>query len=242
MLKNPRVLALLGALAVLLGLAVILPVGDWLTGGLAWIQQHRDIAWLVFIGLYIVATVLMLPGLILTITAGFIFGLVAGVALVSVSSVLGATAAFLLGRSLAREAIAGRVSAWPRFAALDRAIEGRGFLIVLLVRLSPVFPFNLLNYALGLTGVKLRHYVLASWIGMLPATILYVWAGTLAGTLATAAAGEVETGLAGQLLLALGLIATLAVTIVVTKLARRELDRQLEAAAPARPAEEFPHG
>lgn len=219
-------------LMALLGLALWLPVAEWLTAGLAWIQGHRDVAWLVFIALYIVATVLMLPGLILTITAGFLFGLIAGVALVSVASVLGATAAFVLGRFLARDWIAERVAAWPRFHALDRAIGTRGFLIVLLVRLSPVFPFNLLNYALGLTGVPLRHYMLASWIGMFPATVLYVWAGTFAQSLATAASGEVETGLAGQLLLALGLVATLVVTIVVTRLARRELDRQLDTVTP----------
>ncbi len=230
MQRNTRVIVFVLALMALLGLAFWLPVAEWLTAGLAWIQGHRDVAWLVFIGLYVVATVLMLPGLILTITAGFIFGLVAGVALVSVASVLGATAAFVLGRFLARDWIAERVAAWPRFSALDRAIGTRGFLIVLLVRLSPVFPFNLLNYALGLTGVPLRHYVLASWIGMFPATVLYVWAGTFAQSLTTAASGEVETGLAGHLLLALGLVATLVVTIVVTRLARRELDRQLETA------------
>ncbi len=223
-----RITAFVAALIALVGMALFLPVADWLTAGLAWIEGHRDIAWLVFIGLYVVATVLMLPGLILTITAGFIFGLPGGVALVSVASVLGATAAFVLGRFLARDWIAERVTAWPRFSALDRAIGKRGFLIVLLVRLSPVFPFNLLNYALGLTGVPLRHYVLASWIGMFPATVLYVWAGTFAQSLTTAASGEVDTGVAGQLLLALGLVATLVVTIVVTRLARRELERQLE--------------
>lgn len=237
-MMNRRLLVFAVALAGLFGLALLLPVAEWLTTGLAWIQAHRDVAWAVFIALYIVATVFMLPGLILTITAGFIFGLVQGVVLVSVGSVLGATAAFLLGRSIARDSIASRIAAWPRFQALDRAIGRRGFLIVLLVRLSPAFPFNLLNYALGLTAVPVRHYVLASWIGMFPATVLYVWAGTFAQSLATAAGGEVETGLAGQLLLALGLVATLVVTVVVTRLARRELDRQLEAAAP----EEIAHG
>lgn len=223
-----RILTLVVALALLAGAVALLPVAQWLIAGLAWIQANREVAWVAFGLLYVAATVLMLPGLILTITAGFIFGLVAGVALVSVSSVLGATCAFVLGRFLARDWIAERVESWRRFAALDRAIRRQGFLIVLLVRLSPVFPYNLLNYALGLTAVPLRHYVLASWIGMFPATVLYVWAGTFAQNLATAASGEVDTGLAGHGLLALGLVATLAVTVVVTRLASRELSRQLE--------------
>ncbi len=225
-----RVVLLVAALALLAVAVLTLPVTEWLTTLLAWIREHREIAWGAFIALYIVAAVLLLPGLILTIAAGFIFGLPAGVVLVSVSSVLGATAAFLIGRFIARDWVAARVDGWRLFGALDAAIARRGFLIVLLVRLSPVFPFNLLNYALGLTAVRVRDYVLASWIGMFPGTVLYVWAGSFAQTLTAAAEGDVETGLAGQLLFVLGLVATLAVTIVVTRLARRELDRQLEQA------------
>ena len=225
-----RVVLLVAALALLAVAVLTLPVTEWLTTLLAWIREHREIAWGAFIALYIVAAVLLLPGLILTIAAGFIFGLPAGVVLVSLSSVLGATAAFLIGRFIARDWVATRVDGWRLFGALDAAIARRGFLIVLLVRLSPVFPFNLLNYALGLTAVRVRDYVLASWIGMFPGTVLYVWAGSFAQTLTAAAEGDVETGLAGQLLFVLGLVATLAVTIVVTRLARRELDRQLEQA------------
>ena len=225
-----RVVLLVAALALLAVAVLTLPVTEWLTTLLAWIREHREIAWGAFIALYIVAAVLLLPGLILTIAAGFIFGLPAGVVLVSLSSVLGATAAFLIGRFIARDWVAARVDGWRLFGALDAAIARRGFLIVLLVRLSPVFPFNLLNYALGLTAVRVRDYVLASWIGMFPGTVLYVWAGSFAQTLTAAAEGDVETGLAGQLLFVLGLVATLAVTIVVTRLARRELDRQLEQA------------
>jgi len=196
---------------------------------LAWTESHREMAWLIYIALYVIASVFLLPGLILTIAAGVLFGLPVGVALVSVGSVLGATAAFFVGRTVAREWIGSKIESWPKFRALDRALAARGFWIVLLTRLSPLFPFNLLNYAYGITAVRPRDYVLASWIGMLPATALYVYAGSVAASLGEALSGDVQTGRTGQLLLWVGLAATLAVTVLVTRLATRALDRELAA-------------
>ena len=135
---------------------------------------------LIFAAFYIAAVVLLLPGSLLTLSAGFLFGLGSGFIICSISSVLGATLAFLLGRFLARDWVAAKLLEMPRFAALDRAIGKRSAIIVLLTRLSPIFPFNLLNYALGLTGVSLRTYVLASWVGMMPGTLLYVYLGSIA--------------------------------------------------------------
>ena len=173
-------------LAALAAAVILLPVREWLGGGSPWIDDHRRIAWLIYIALYVVATVCLLPGLILTISAGAIFGLPAGVALASVGSLLGATAAFFVGRTFARDWIGQKIAAWPRFRALDRALGARGFWIVLLTRLSPLFPFNLLNYAYGISSVRPRDYVLASWIGMFPATVLYVYAGSAAASLTAA--------------------------------------------------------
>ncbi len=207
--------------------AVFLPLQEWLRAALSWADAHREIAWVLFILLYVIATVALLPGLILTVAAGALFGVTRGVVLVSIGSVLGATAAFAVGRTLAREWISRKIEAWPKFRALDRALGARGFTIVLLTRLSPIFPFNLLNYAYGVTAVRLRDYVFGSWIGMLPGTVLYVYAGSAAATLAQALAGDVDTGRAGQALLWLGLGATVAVTILVTRVARRQLERQL---------------
>src|SRR5690606_8718943 len=138
------------------------------------------LSWLAFIATYIVAAVLVVPGSVLTLGAGFVFGLPLGIVLVSVGSVLGAAAAFLVGRFFARDWVADRVARLPRFRALDSATRHDGFVIVCLARLSPLFPFNLLNYGLGLTGVRFRDYFFATWIGMLPATTLYVYVGTLA--------------------------------------------------------------
>jgi uncharacterized membrane protein YdjX (TVP38/TMEM64 family) len=113
----------------------------------------------------------------------------------------------------------------PAFAAIDRAVEREGFKIVLLTRLSPIFPYNLLNYAYGLTRVSLRDYVLASWIGMMPAALLYVYLGSAAKSLADLAAGRIERTPAQGVLFAAGLFATVIVTVYVARLARRELKK-----------------
>lgn len=176
----------------------------------------------VFITTYILACVLFFPGALLTLGAGTAFGVVRGTIYVSAGSTLGATAAFLIGRHLARERIARWVEADPRFSAISGAVAREGFKIVCLLRLSPAFPFNLLNYALGLTSVSLKDFMLASWLGMLPATVLYVYLGSLAG-------GLVLGGRPGGrrpeewIFLAVGLSATLAVTLYVARLARKAL-------------------
>lgn len=180
----------------------------------------------IFVLAYMGATVLFIPGSILTLGAGFVFGVVEGVLYVSVASTLGATIAFLLGRYVARDWVARKIEGYPRFATIDRAVAREGWKIVGLTRLSPIFPFNLLNYAYGLTGVPLGGYFLASWIGMLPGTAMYVYLGSLAGSLATIGAREGRT--AGEwILYAVGLLATVAVTIHVTKIARQALSSKL---------------
>lgn len=216
-------------LAAFAAAVILLPVREWLGMALTWTASHRQVAWVIYIALYVIATVCLLPGLILTIAAGVLFGLPTGIALASISSLLGATAAFFVGRTAAREWISRRIAAWPRFRALDRALGERGFWIVLLTRLSPLFPFNLLNYAYGVSSVRARDYVLASWIGMFPATALYVYAGSVAVSLTAALSGDVQTGRTGQVLLWVGLAATLAVTVLVTRLAGRALERELAA-------------
>lgn len=180
-----------------------------------------------FVGLYVVATVLFLPGSVLTLGAGAVFGVVRGSLLVSLAATLGATAAFLVGRHAARGWVAARIEGNPTFRAIDEAVGREGWKIVGLTRLSPVFPFNLLNYAFGVTRVRLRDYVAASWAGMIPGTVMYVYLGALAGDLATLPAGgrtraPVEWGL-----YVLGLLATGAVTIHVTRVARAALRRRL---------------
>ncbi|UCF66907.1 MAG: TVP38/TMEM64 family protein [Acidobacteriota bacterium] len=233
-------LALAGLLAAALITAVLLlPTRQWLLLALDWTDGLGASGALLFIPIYVLATVLLLPGLILTLGAGFVFGLWLGTLLVSISSTLGAAAAFLLGRTVARRWIEARVRRHRRFAAIDEAVGREGFKIVLLTRLSPIFPFNVQNYAYGLTRVGFAKYVLASWIGMLPGTVMYVYLGSAAESLASLAARAGDTGaasaartgtnggLAQQLLVGVGLLATIAVTVLITRIARRSLSQEI---------------
>ena len=175
------------------------------------------------IAFYVVACLLFVPGSLVTLGVGFLYGVVWGTVIVSIGSTLGATAAFLAGRTLAREWIQRKLATGARFQAVDRAVGQQGFKIVLLVRLSPLFPFNLMNYAFGLTTVRLRDYVLASWIGMLPGAVMYVYLGSAAKSLADLAAGRTEGTVGQPILFGAGLIITVVVTILVTRIARRAL-------------------
>lgn len=202
---------------------IFLPVTDWLVRGLEWTQGLGIWGPVFVIAFYIVACVLLLPGSILTLGAGFIFKVIVGTITVSIGSTLGACAAFLVGRTVARKWITGKVAKNAKFAAIDEAVAQQGFKIVLLTRLSPVFPFNLLNYAFGLTKITFWKYALGSWIGMMPGTVMYVYFGAGLRSLADVAAGQVEKGTAGRLFFWLGLVVTIVVTVFVTRVARNAL-------------------
>jgi uncharacterized membrane protein YdjX (TVP38/TMEM64 family) len=203
----------------------ILPVRDYLAAALKWVQGLGPLGPVALAALYVPACLFFVPGTILTLGGGFAFGFVRGLVAVSLGSTLGATAAFLAGRTLARGFVERRVAAFPTFAALDRAVARQGFKIVLLARLSPLFPFNVLNYAFGLTQVSLRDYVFASWLGMLPATVLYVYVGSAARSVTDLTSGRVPGGAGQTALFFLGLAATIAVTVCLSRLARQELKR-----------------
>jgi uncharacterized membrane protein YdjX (TVP38/TMEM64 family) len=151
---------------------------------LTWIQNLGAVGAFVFIGLYSLATVLFVPGSILTLGAGVVFGVVLGSIYVFIGATIGATLAFLIGRYLARGWVAKRIANYGKFSEIDAAIARKGLKIVLLTRLSPVFPFVLLNYSLGITQVSLRDYILGC-VGMIPGTVMYVYIGSLTGSLAT---------------------------------------------------------
>ena len=179
-----------------------------------------------FVALYVVATVLLLPAVVLTLGAGAVFGLARGAVAVWVGATLGATAAFLIGRYLARGWVERRLARHPGFRAIDDAVACEGWKIVVLTRLSPAFPFVLLNYAFGLTRVPLRSYMAASALGMIPGITMYTYLGSLAGSLAAALAGTTARTPAQWFLFALGLLATVAVTVYVTRPARAALARR----------------
>lgn len=201
---------------------LFLPVKAWAMALQTWIQGLGYFGPVVFILLYVVATVFLIPGSALTLVAGAIFGLWLGAATVIVGANLGALTSFLLAKTKLRDNVREWAKGNPKFAALDRAIGQNGFKMVLLTRLSPAFPFTLLNYFLGLTSVPVGAYVLANFLGMLPATFMYVYFGSLAGDTIT---GSV-TGSASALqwgLKIVGLLATIVVVVFVTNMARKAM-------------------
>jgi uncharacterized membrane protein YdjX (TVP38/TMEM64 family) len=214
--------------AVLLVAAYLLDAQRYLRQLLDWINEIGIVGGAVFVAVYVAATVLFVPGSILTLGAGFVFGVLQGTIYVSVASTLGATAAFLVGRYFARDWVAQKVSSNERFQAIDNAVGREGWKIVGLTRLSPIFPFNMLNYAYGLTKVSVKGYFFASWIGMLPGTLMYVYIGSLAGSIATLGTdGRARTTLE-WILYGVGLVATVVVTVFVTRLARKALAQRVE--------------
>lgn len=197
---------------------------EWVDGLGAWGPA-------VFIVGYALGVAAFLPASLFTLAGGAIFGVGAGTVYSFAAAVAGSSLAFLISRYIARGAIERRLAGNPKFAAIDRAVGQQGRRIVFLLRLSPAFPFNLLNYALGLTSVRFTDYFAAS-VGMLPGTLLYVYSGKALGDVAALAGHAApDRGASYYTLLAIGLIATAVVTAFVTRIARRALAEATNTAA-----------
>ncbi|MAW10464.1 MAG: hypothetical protein CMO54_01295 [Verrucomicrobiales bacterium] len=173
------------------------------------------VGYLGFILIYIVSTVMMLPGSPLTFTAGALFGFWKGLIFVSIGSTLGASCAFMVSRYLIRKSIEKRVLKNKKFQSIDNEIDEQGWKIVILARLSPIIPFFLLNYALGITKIRFIHFIFASWVGMIPGTTVYVLMGTMGGAFINGKKSSFE-----WLLLGMGLIATILVTLLISKIVK----------------------
>ena len=214
---------LFGVAAIIALVALGRTFGVFLDRFVEWVDGLGALGPIAFILGYIGSTVAFIPGSVLTLAAGAIFGLGEGVIYVMTGATLGSSVAFLLARYVAREAVEQRIAGNTKFAAVDRAVGREGWKIVVLLRLSPIFPYNLLNYGLGLTQVRFRDYVLAS-IGMLPGSFLYTYSGFLVGDVIRLAgdAGP-ERGPLYYAVVVIGLLATIAVTTIVTKTARRAI-------------------
>jgi uncharacterized membrane protein YdjX (TVP38/TMEM64 family) len=214
-LKNAKPLIIAGILlAVGIGF-LFLPVRQWLIRFQDYIDNFGPLGPIVYALTYVVLTIFLIPGSALTLGAGAIFGLWRGAITVIIGANLGALCSFMLTRTFLRDKVGQWAKSNPKFAILDYAIGHEGFKMVLLSRLSPVFPFTLLNYLLGLTRVRVKSYILANLIGMLPGTFLYVYLG--------ATAREALTGSPGLVVKAIGLLATIAVVALMTRTARRAL-------------------
>lgn len=219
-----------GLIVLAVGALIVLgrELGSYVPRFAQWVENLGFWGPLVFAIGYAIATVAFIPGLILSIAAGAIFGIFKGALVVYVGATVGSCAAFLIARYLARESIERRLENSPKFKVIDRAVAKEGLKIVFLLRLSPIFPYNLLNYGLGLTSVSLRHYAIAS-LGMIPGVFLYAYSGKALGTVAAAAGGASAPAGTGQTaLLIVGLVATAVVTAFVTRLARKSLQEEVE--------------
>ena len=217
----------LASLAIALLIAArVLPVGQWLAEFNGWVVHLGIWGILLFIAGYILATVLLFPASILSVGAGFVFGVFLGTVTVSIAATTGAALAFLIARYVARDQIEQKLGSNQRFKQVDRAIGEQGSKLVFLLRLSPLIPFNLSNYLYGLTAVKFWPYVLASWIGMLPGTLLYVYLGAAGKAGLSGAAGQSSGRSPWEyVLFGIGLVATVIVTVWLTRMAHRELSK-----------------
>ena len=202
-------------------------VQEMITNTLTWVDSLGSVGAIAFIVIYIITTIALIPASFLSLGAGVVFGVVFGSLYVLVGSILGSVAAFLIGRYFARDWIAKKIKGNRKFRAIDEAVSREGFKIVTLTRLSPVFPFILLNYLYSITGVSLKDYILGS-VGMIPGIITFVYIGSLAESIATLGTGTQTTNQALEWTLRIiGLMATVAVTVYVTKIARQALEKEV---------------
>ena len=230
--RQLKIVAALVAIAALIVASRLLPIAEWLLAAVVPLREAGAAGAAVFFAVYVVASVVLLPASVLTVAAGTAYGLL-GTAVVWPAALVAVGLSHWLGRTAARGWIARRVAGSPRFQAIDEAVADDALKIVLLLRLSPLVPFNILNYSLGLTRVRIRDNLLASALGILPGTFLYVYLGTLVTDLAALSAGEKpDSGIVGTIAFWGGLLATLAVTVIITRAARAKLREHIATDGP----------
>ncbi|GJD21708.1 hypothetical protein RIVM261_066640 [Rivularia sp. IAM M-261] len=211
------------AVVTVIFLAKALNFQSLLQQALRWVQSLGVLGPIAFMVIYNLATILFIPGSVLTLGGGVLFGVFWGSIYVFIAATIGATVAFLIGRYLSRDWVSKQLEKYPKFQAIDSAVAREGWKIVFLTRLSPLFPFNLLNYAFGITQVSLKDYILGS-SGMIPGTIMYVYIGSLAGDIAMIGTKQSTNPTLQWSVRIVGFIATVAVTIYVTRIARNALE------------------
>jgi len=223
MKKYSKLIVLVLVVIALSILSAILPIKDWIRSFIGWVQQLGPSGVIVFIAAYALATVLFLPGWIFTVGAGLVYGIVGGTLVALGGAIIGATLAFLIARYLLRKNIEEFANKNPRFKAIDDAVGKNGWKIIGLLRLSPLIPFNLSNYFYGITSVSFAAYVAVSAVGMIPGTLLYAYLGAIGK--AGISGEKTQHGAAQYILLGIGLVATIAVTVLVSRIAKNALKK-----------------
>ena len=197
---------------------------------LQWVEQLGFWGYLLFIFIYNIATIFLIPGSILTIKGGCLYGLFLGTIIVLIAAILGAIASFLLGRYYCRDWVNHQLKKYPTLQKIDQVVAKEGWKIVFLTRLSPILPFNLLNYFFGITDITLRDYIIGSF-AIVPGTLMYVYIGSLLRDLSIYEPSNFDANPETQTLIwlmrFLGLIATIALTIYSVKIARKTINQDI---------------
>ncbi|KAK8928219.1 hypothetical protein KSP39_PZI017311 [Platanthera zijinensis] len=207
---------------------VTLPVEKVLKDFLVWIQDNLGPWGPVVLAIsYIPLTVLAVPASILTLGGGYLYGLPLGFVADSLGATFGATAAFFLGRTIGRPYVISKLKDYPKFQAVAIAIQRSGFKIVFLLRLVPLLPFNMLNYLLSVTPVGIWEYIMASWLGMMPITLAFVYVGTTLKDLTDVTHGWSEISPSKWVLIISGFVVSGVLMVCVTKVAKASLEKAL---------------
>lgn len=222
-----RLLVAASLVVAMLAALWVLPLDVWLDVAAAWSREHAALGGLLYLLASALAAVLFVPGSVIGMSGGYLFGLPYGMAMAAAGGALGAILAFLNGRTFARGFVFGRLRTHPRLLALDRALYERSFLVVMLTRLSLIIPYNVLNYLYGVTGVKKMPYALASTLGLIPAMALWAYVGTLARDFDDILSGKLEAGTAGTVMILVGFGAIVAAVVVVHRTASKALRARL---------------
>lgn len=221
--KRPLIFGAIALIAIFIGFK-FLPLDEWFKVLGDWIEALGPWGPIAFIVSYVILSLLLIPGSALTASAGLFFGLGWGTLWVIVAANLAANIAFIIGRYWARDAVKKRLDGNAKFSAIDDAVGNEGWKIVGLTRLSPIFPFTLINYGFGVTKVPWLHYAVASLVGMAPGTIMYVYFGSL-GKLAVESGEKSTTQIVVQVI---GLLVTIVVTVYVTRVAKKALAKRAD--------------
>jgi uncharacterized membrane protein YdjX (TVP38/TMEM64 family) len=227
LIRNYKFILWILLIAVIIIAIILLPIKQWLIAILEWTKGMGIWGPVIIACFYAIGAVLFLPGSFLTMSTGFLFKVVLGTITVSVGSTIGACAAFMIARTFGRKWIVARFAKSKRFTAIDHAVEKHAFKIILLTRLSPACPFNMLNYSFGLTKIPFWKYVFGSWIGMIPSTIMYTYFGSGLRSLTEVAAGRMEKGTTERIFFWFGLVVTVIATVFITNLAHKALKQEI---------------
>lgn len=201
-----------------------------LTSLLQWVDSLGTLGAIAFIAIYIIATIICVPGSIMALAGGALFGKLIGTILVFISGFLGACCAFSLGRYLLRDWVKRRLEKNSYLKAINKVVVAEGWKIACLLHLSPIIPFNILNYALGASQITYKNFIVATSVGILPGVILYVFLGSTIGDLTMAVMGKSDSANSTiqWLVSAIGVVATLALTIYLAKIARQQITKKLQ--------------